>query len=356
VPRPLWKGYISFGLVNLPIELRTAVRDQRPRFRLLHQRDLSPISMERVCQRDGKPVAWEDLVKGYEIEPGSFIAMTEDDFKMAGVERSRSIDIREFVRADDIDARYWDTPYLAAPGKGAETTYALLAAALEKSGRAGIAKYVMRERQHLAAVRGVGGQVWVSTLRFEGDFVATAQEHGVSAPVRAKELALAMQLIEGLASEWQPARYTDDYVPALMKVIEAKAAGPRPSRRAPRTSSISPSGYARVWPRPRATAAPDVNARAPACPEALPRTRQAPSALAARPPARSQRLAPAKTPGRHGARRASARRPRATAQNPYLGSVVPAPGATWLTGDSGGSDSTTTGCARAGGRPISRSA
>jgi DNA end-binding protein Ku len=232
VPRPLWKGYISFGLVNLPIELRTAVRDQRPRFRLLHQRDLSPISMERVCQRDGKPVAWEDLVKGYEIEPGSFIAMTEDDFKMAAVERSRSIDIREFVRADDIDARYWDTPYLAAPGKGAETTYALLAAALEKSGRAGIAKYVMRERQHLAAVRGVGGQVWVSTLRFEGDFVATAQEHGVSAPVRAKELALAMQLIEGLASEWQPARYTDDYVPALMKVIEAKAAGTRPSRRA----------------------------------------------------------------------------------------------------------------------------
>jgi DNA end-binding protein Ku len=245
VPRPLWKGYISFGLVNLPIELRTAVRDQRPRFRLLHQRDLSPISMERVCQRDGKPVAWEDLVKGYEIEPGSFIAMTEDDFKMAAVERSRSIDIREFVRADDIDARYWDTPYLAAPGKGAETTYALLAAALEKSGRAGIAKYVMRERQHLAAVRGVGGQVWVSTLRFEGDFVATAQEHGVSAPVRAKELALAMQLIEGLASEWQPARYTDDYVPALMKVIEAKAAGPRPSRRAaPAPRATTHGGHA----------------------------------------------------------------------------------------------------------------
>ena len=241
MPRPLWKGYISFGLVNLPIELHTAVRDQRPRFRLLHQKDLSPISMERVCQRDGKPVAWEDLVKGYEIEPGSFVAITEDDFKTAAVERSRSIDIREFVPADAIDARYWDTPYRAAPGKGAETTYALLAAALEKSGRAGIAKYVMRERQHLAAVRGVSGQLWVSTLRFEGDFVATAQGDGVSAPVRAKELALAMQLIEGLASEWTPARYTDDYVPALMKVIEAKAAGARPSRRAapaPRATNV----------------------------------------------------------------------------------------------------------------------
>ena len=227
--RPLWKGYISFGLVNVPIELRTAVRDRRPRFRLLHSKDLSPISMERVCQQDGRPVAWDDLVKGYEVEPGSFIAVTKDDFKTAAVERSHSIDIRDFVPVDDIDPRYWDMPYLTAPTKGGEGTYALLAAALEKSGRAGIAKYVMRERQHLAAVRGVGGQLLLSTLRFHDDLVA-AEKGRSSAPGSSKELALAIQLIEGLKSEWDPTRYTDDYVQALMKVIEAKTGGAKPTK------------------------------------------------------------------------------------------------------------------------------
>jgi DNA end-binding protein Ku len=227
--RPLWKGYISFGLVNVPIELRTAVRDRRPRFRLLHSKDMSPISMERVCQQDGRPVAWDDLVKGYEVEPGSFIAVTEDDFKTAAVERSHSIDIRDFVPVGDIDARYWDTPYLAAPAKGGEGTYALLAAALEKSGRAGIAKYVMRARQHLAAVRGLDGQLLLSTLRFHDDLVAAGKGRP-TASASSKELALAIRLIEGLKSEWDPTRYTDDYVDALMKVIEAKAGGARPAK------------------------------------------------------------------------------------------------------------------------------
>jgi len=140
------------------------------------------------------------------------------------VERSHSIDIRDFVPVDDIDPRYWDTPYLTAPGKGGESTYALLAAALEKSGRAGIAKYVMRERQHLAAVRGVGGQLLLSTLRFHDDFVKVERERS-TVPSSAKELTLAAQLIEGLKSEWDPTRYADDYVKALMKVIEAKAEG-----------------------------------------------------------------------------------------------------------------------------------
>ncbi len=226
--RALWKGYVTFGLVNVPIELRTAVRDHRPRFRLLHSKDLSPISMERICQKDGHPVAWEDLVKGYEVEPGSFIALTEDDFKTAAVERSRSIDIRDFVPVRDIDARYWDTPYITVPSKGGESTYALLAAALEKSGRAGIAKYVMRERQHLAAVRGVDGHLMLSTLRFHDDLVA--QEDVPSSSASAKELGLAIQLIEGLKSDWDPTRYTDDYVQALMKLIDAKAHGVRPPK------------------------------------------------------------------------------------------------------------------------------
>src|SRR5205085_9442491 len=122
--RALWKGLINFGLVNVPIELLTGARDHRPRVLLLHKWDLSPINLERVCQKDGHPVAWQDLVKCYEIEKGQFVVVTEDDFKTAAFERSRSIDILAFVPAGEIDARYWETPYLAAPSKGAEHSYA----------------------------------------------------------------------------------------------------------------------------------------------------------------------------------------------------------------------------------------
>jgi DNA end-binding protein Ku len=221
--RPLWKGSFSFGLVNIPVELFVGARDHTPRFRLLHRTDLSPISLERVCQTDGKPVAWDDLVKGYEVEKGRFIALTEDDFKTAAVERSRSIDIQAFVPVDDIDERYWDTPYFALPGKGAEHAYSLFAQALEKSGRAGIAKYVMRQREHLAALLPVNGCLVVSTMRFEEDLVELPRTP--RAKVSPQELKLADQLISSLAGEWTPGAYHDDYVPALMKVIKAKAAG-----------------------------------------------------------------------------------------------------------------------------------
>jgi DNA end-binding protein Ku len=221
--RALWKGLVNFGLVNIPVELHSGTRSHVPSFRLLHRTDLSPIKMERICQTDGKAVAWDDLVKGYEIEPGRFVAVTQDDFKTAAIERSRSIDILAFVPIGDIDARYWDTPYLALPAKGAEHSYALLAHALGKSGRAGIAKYVMRQRQHLAGLISVDGRLIVSTLRFHEDLVELPK--APSQKLAARELDLARQLVEGMAANWEPEKYTDDYVAALMKVIEAKAEG-----------------------------------------------------------------------------------------------------------------------------------
>jgi DNA end-binding protein Ku len=222
--RAIWKGLISFGLVNIPVELHTAARDHTPRFRLLHRKDLSPISMERVCQKDGRPVAWNDLVKGYEIEKGHFVTVTEDDFKTAALERSRTIDILAFVPRDSIDERYWDTPYLALPSKGAEHSYVLLSEALAKAKRAGISKYVMRQRQHLAALIPLDGRLLVSTMRFPEDLAELP-----AAPARTKlsaqELRLADQLIEGMAEPWDPRKYSDDYVKKLMSVIEAKAEG-----------------------------------------------------------------------------------------------------------------------------------
>jgi DNA end-binding protein Ku len=221
--RPLWKGSISFGLVNIPVELFVAARDHTPRFRLLHRTDMSPISLERVCQNDGKTVAWDDLVKGYEISKGRFVALTDEDFKSAAVERSRSIDIQAFVPVADIDERYWDTPYYALPGKGAEHAYNLFSQALARSGRAGIAKFVIRQREHLAALLPVRGCLVVSTMRFEEDLVELPRT--ARGKVSPQELKLADQLIASLAGEWNPGAFHDEYGPALMKVIKAKAAG-----------------------------------------------------------------------------------------------------------------------------------
>ncbi len=221
--RALWKGHVTFGLVNIPVELHPAVEDNTPRFRMLHKTDLSPISLERVCQTDGQPVSWGDLVKGFEIEPGRFVVVTQDDFKTAAVEKSRSIEILDFVDANEIDGRFFETPYWLHPSKGGESSYALLARALKESGRAGIAKYVMRQREHLSALLPVRGCLVVSTMRFEEDLVELP--HAPRAKVSPQEMKLADQLISSLAGEWNPDAYHDEYVPALMKVIKAKAAG-----------------------------------------------------------------------------------------------------------------------------------
>jgi DNA end-binding protein Ku len=144
--RSLWKGSIAFGLVNIPVELHTAVRENRPKFRMLHAADKSPVSYERVCQREGKPVAWEDLVKGYEYEKGRFVVLTKDDFRAAALEKSNAIQIQEFVEPAAIDDRYFETPYYLLPARGAGTAYALLREALRQAGRVGIAKIILRER------------------------------------------------------------------------------------------------------------------------------------------------------------------------------------------------------------------
>jgi DNA end-binding protein Ku len=227
--RALWKGYVTFGLVNIPVELHGALHDNTPHFHMLHKTDLSPISMERVCQKDGEALSWGDLVKGYEIEPGEFITVTEDDFKTAAVEKSRSIEILDFVDAREIDGRFFESPYWLRPQKGADSIYTLLARALKESGRAGIAKYVMRNRQHLTAVQELQGGLCLTTLRFAEDLVEPAFIADL-APARAdaREVKLALQLIEGLFREWDPAKYKDDYTANLLRVIEAKSKGATP--------------------------------------------------------------------------------------------------------------------------------
>jgi DNA end-binding protein Ku len=224
--RALWKGSISFGLVNIPIELHTAVHDHRPRFRMLHAKDQSPVRFERVCIRDGKPVAWEDLVKGYEYAKGHFVIVTKEDFKTAAVEKTHTVDIIDFVPSEEIDDRFFDTPYYMVPAKAGAHAYALLREALRASGRTGIAKFILRDAQHLAAVEVIGDALVLTVMRF-ADELADVKSLDLPATkdVRKPELDMAKALINSLAAEWDPEKYTDDYRDNLMRVIKAKMKG-----------------------------------------------------------------------------------------------------------------------------------
>src|ERR1700704_2354144 len=190
--RALWKGSISFGLVNIPIELHTAVRNHRPKFRMLHAKDKSPVKFERVCIRDGHTVAWEDLVKGYEYAKGQFVVISKEDFQAAAVEKTRTVDIVDFVKAEEIDDRFFETPYYLAPAKGGERAYALLREAIRESGRIGIAKFILREAQHLAAVEVIENALVLTMMRFADELVdAKTFDFPVASGVRKAEMDMA---------------------------------------------------------------------------------------------------------------------------------------------------------------------
>jgi DNA end-binding protein Ku len=229
MPRSIWKGAIAFGLVNIPIELYSAVRDHRPKFRLLHAKDEAPVRYERVCQTEGKPVKWDDLVKGYEYEKGHFVVITKDDFKTAAIEKTKTIDILDFVDPDDVDERYFETPYYLQPGKGSDRAYALLREAIRDSGKIGIAKIILRDAQHLAAVEAIDQAIVLTMMRF-ADELADLDDFTFPAAkdIRPPELKMAKQLIDNLSATWEPGKYTDEYRDNLMKVIQGKIKGRQP--------------------------------------------------------------------------------------------------------------------------------
>jgi DNA end-binding protein Ku len=234
----IWKGSLAFGLVNIPVELRTAVRADHISFRLLHQEDLSPVKYERVCQADGEPVPWNEIVKGYEYEKGKYVVMTDEDFKAAAIEGSKTIDIIDFVKEEEIDPRYFETPYYLVPAKNAEKSYALLREAIRSTGAVGIGKIIIRQSQHLAGIKVVGDALVLEIMRFSNELV-DADEYTFPArdQVRPQELAMAEQLIGNLAEPFDPSRYTDDYRSNLMKIIKAKMKGKKPKLEEPEEES-----------------------------------------------------------------------------------------------------------------------
>ncbi len=221
--RALWTGAMSFGLVSIPVRLESAVRSERPRFHLLHAKDESPVHYQRVCEREGKPVPWSEIVKGYEVSKGEHAVLTPEDFKRAALDRSETIDIVAFVEGGAIDLRYFDTPYYLSPGKGGERAYVLLRETMRKAGKTAVAQLVMRQAQHLAAIAPVDGALVLTTLRFASEIVAAPTIELPRGASNAKnEQALATQLIDGFSAAWKPRQYHDRYSENLQAIIKTK--------------------------------------------------------------------------------------------------------------------------------------
>ena len=236
--RALWKGTISFGLINIPVALYPATRREDLKFHLLRRSDLSPINYKRVAEADGKEVPWNQIVKGYEYEKGEFVVLKEEDFARVDVEATQTVDIINFVEIDEVDPLLFYKPYYLEVQKGGDKAYTLLRDSLADSRKIAIAKVVIRERQHLAAVKPQKKGLILELMHFPEELLDTSEFKTPAAKsIRKGELRMAKQLIESMSSKWEPSQYSDEYHEALEKMIEkkiesgGKAAPPPPKKK-----------------------------------------------------------------------------------------------------------------------------
>jgi DNA end-binding protein Ku len=223
VMRAIWKGSISFSLVNIPISLYPATKSEELKFRMLRKTDLSPINYKRVAEADGKEVPWEHIVKGYEYEKGKYVILKDEDFKRADVEATQSVEIVEFVQLEEIDPIFFDRPYYLEPQKKGEKAYVLLREALKKSKKVGIAKVVIKTRQHLASIKPEKDALVLELMHFADELIDWRQlQIPGHLPVGAKELDMAAELINRMTGKWDANKYTDDYKHALLDLIQKK--------------------------------------------------------------------------------------------------------------------------------------
>ncbi len=226
MPRAMWKGAISFGLVTIPVSVYPATEEKTLRFNQLHDEDGGRIRMKRTCSVDGEEVGYEHIVKGYEYEKDRYVILTDDDFEAIPVESSRAIDIQQFVDLEEIDPMQYKKSYYLVPEETGAKAYALLREALNRAGKVGIAKVSFRDKEHLAALR-FRDDAFVLETMYWPDEIRDADFGGVdvSAKVRDNELEMAQTLIENLTAEWDPAEFKDDYREALLRIVEAKING-----------------------------------------------------------------------------------------------------------------------------------
>ena len=225
MPRAIWTGSIAFGLVNVPVRMYSAIEDHSLHFNYVHEPDGSRIGYEKVCKEEGKAVADSEIVKGFEYEKGEWVYMTDEDFEAAAAENHRTIDIRQFVPFEEIDPIYFERTYYLGPEENGERVYALLRRAMEESGLAGIAKWVMRDRQNLGCLRVREGAITLERMHFADEVRSLEGIAPKKVKVDQKELAMASQLVEQFRDSFDPGEYRDTYRDALCEIIKAKRAG-----------------------------------------------------------------------------------------------------------------------------------
>jgi len=229
MPRAIWSGSISFGLVNIPIKLYNAVSRKNVSFHQIDANTGARIKMQRVSSKTGEEVPYEQIVKGYELSPERYVLVEPEELDALDPEATHSIDIEEFVDLADIDPIFFDSAYYLAPGKGAEKSYALLSKAMEEQGKVALARFVMRTKQYLASVRAKEGMLLLSTMVYADEVVPPEQLPELDdidrVKVNDKEVAMAAQLIDSLSADFEPERFRDTYRDQVLDLIERKASG-----------------------------------------------------------------------------------------------------------------------------------
>ncbi|MNM62248.1 putative DNA repair protein YkoV [compost metagenome] len=244
--RIIWKGAITFGLVNIPVALKAASRSHTLDLDLLDQRDMAPVGYQRINKHTGKVIDNEHIVKGYQYEKDEYVLLSDEDFRQANVEATQTVDIVSFVEADSIPPYYFDTPYYLEPDKRGERGYALLHETLRKTGRAALALVVLRNRQHLAALLVVGKALVLNTMRFADEVVPiedlSLPKGGKGKAASPREVTMATKLVEDMSEDWKPEQYRDTYRDDLMARIHAKIKAGKTHLLTPASEEAAPSG------------------------------------------------------------------------------------------------------------------
>ena len=237
--RPIWNGSVSFGLVNIPVRMFSGTNQREGiDLNMLHEKDHAPIRYARICTKDGKEVAWEDIVKGYEYRDGDYIVLTEKDMDELDVKKSKTVDIQQFVEQDDIDIRYFEKPYYLEVVKGGEKAYALLRSALQKSGKLALVRFVMHQREHVGVLKPVGRVLVLNQMRFPTDLRQPSELNlPTDKEVTEAELEMALKLVKQGTKPFIAEDLKDTYTEELEEMIKQKAKG---KKAAPKQKSAAP--------------------------------------------------------------------------------------------------------------------
>ena len=223
--KSIWSGTISFGLVNIPVKLQSAVQSETLDFDMLSKKDMAPIRYARIDTKTGKEVPWKEIVKGFEYTKGKYVVVEDKDFEKARPEKSKSIDIVQFVKEEEIDTILFEKPYYIIPDKGAAKSYRLLLKALNETESVGIAEFMLRNRMHVCAIKPYNDILLLNQMRYQDEVKEMPEIEAKEARISPKEVQLAIKLIEQLSEKFDPAAFKDTYNDELKKIIKAKAAG-----------------------------------------------------------------------------------------------------------------------------------